>query len=42
MWAWLIRGNYGFVLRMRHKVDVKLTAYASTILAASRFSFSCF
>src|SRR5271154_2609848 len=32
LWAWLLSG-YGFVLRMRHKVDVRLTAFASTILA---------
>ena len=32
LWAFLLSA-YGFVLRVRHKVDVKLTAYASTILA---------
>src|SRR5205085_2675634 len=32
LWAWLLSA-YGFVLRMRHKVDVRLTAFASTILA---------
>lgn len=38
LWAWLLAG-FGFVLRLRHKVDVKLTAYASTILAAIQFFF---
>ncbi len=38
LWAWLLAG-YGFVLRVRHKVDVKLTAYASTILAGIQVFF---
>ncbi len=38
LWAWLLAG-YGLVLRLRHKVDVKLTAYASTILAATQLFF---
>jgi cytochrome c-type biogenesis protein CcmF len=38
LWAWLLAG-YGLVLRMRHKVDVKLTAYASTILAGIQVFF---
>ena len=38
LWAWLLAA-YGFVLRMRHKVDVKLTAYASTILAGIQVFF---
>ncbi|HEX5234426.1 MAG TPA: heme lyase CcmF/NrfE family subunit [Silvibacterium sp.] len=38
LWAWLL-ATYGFVLRMRHKVDVKLTAYASTILAGVQLFF---
>ncbi|MGC2637843.1 MAG: heme lyase CcmF/NrfE family subunit [Acidobacteriaceae bacterium] len=38
LWAWLLTG-YGFVLRMRHKVDVSLTAYASTILAGIQVFF---
>jgi cytochrome c-type biogenesis protein CcmF len=38
LWAWLLSA-YGFVLRVRHKVDVKLTAYASTILAAIQVFF---
>src|ERR1700741_3786326 len=38
LWAWLLTA-YGFVLRMRHKVDVKLTAYASTILAGVQVFF---
>jgi cytochrome c-type biogenesis protein CcmF len=39
LWAWLLAG-YGFVLRLRHKVDVKLTAYASTILAGIQVFFT--
>ncbi len=38
LWAWLLSA-YGFVLRLRHKVDVKLTAYASTILAGIQVFF---
>jgi cytochrome c-type biogenesis protein CcmF len=38
LWAWLL-AIYGFVLRVRHKVDVKLTAYASTILAGVQVFF---
>jgi cytochrome c-type biogenesis protein CcmF len=38
LWAWLL-ATYGFVLRLRHKVDVKLTAYASTILAGVQVFF---
>jgi cytochrome c-type biogenesis protein CcmF len=38
LWAWLLTG-YGFVLRIRHTVDVKLTAYASTILAGIQIFF---
>src|SRR5271155_701914 len=38
LWAWLL-GTYGFVLRLRHKVDVTLTAYASTILAGVQLFF---
>jgi len=38
LWAFLLAA-YGFVLRVRHKVDVKLTAYASTILAAVQVFF---
>lgn len=38
LWAWLL-GAYGFVLRLRHKVDVRLTAYASTILAGIQVFF---
>ncbi|MFP5275685.1 MAG: heme lyase CcmF/NrfE family subunit [Acidobacteriota bacterium] len=38
LWAWLL-GTYGFVLRLRHKTDVKLYAYAGTILAAIQFFF---
>jgi len=32
LWAWLLSA-YGFVLRIRHRVDVRLSAFASTILA---------
>ncbi|HXB61373.1 MAG TPA: heme lyase CcmF/NrfE family subunit [Acidobacteriaceae bacterium] len=38
LWAWLLSA-YGFVLRMRHRVDMRLTAYASTILAAIQLFF---
>jgi cytochrome c-type biogenesis protein CcmF len=38
LWAWLL-ATYGFVVRYRHKVDVKLSAYASTILAGIQVFF---
>ncbi|MGH9591002.1 MAG: heme lyase CcmF/NrfE family subunit [Terracidiphilus sp.] len=38
LWAWLLAG-YGFVLRLTHKSDVKLYAYAGTILAGVQFFF---
>ena len=38
LWAWLL-ATYGFVLRMTHKTDVKLYAYAGTILAAVQVFF---
>ena len=38
LWAWLL-GTYGFVLRLTHKRDVKLYAYAGTILAAVQVFF---
>ncbi|MDE1175111.1 MAG: heme lyase CcmF/NrfE family subunit [Edaphobacter sp.] len=38
LWAWLL-SCYGFVLRMRHKVDVRLSAFASTILAGIQVFF---
>jgi cytochrome c-type biogenesis protein CcmF len=38
LWAWLLSA-YGFVLRVRHKVDVRLTAFASTILAGVQVFF---
>jgi cytochrome c-type biogenesis protein CcmF len=38
LWAWLLSA-YGFVLRVRHRVDMRLTAYASTILAAIQLFF---
>ncbi len=37
-WA-LILSAYAFVVRLRHKVDVKLTAYVSVILAAVQVFF---
>ncbi len=37
-WA-LLLSTYGLFLRLRHKVDVKLVAYASTILAAIQLFF---
>ncbi len=38
LWAWLLSA-YGFVMRVRHKADVTLHAYASTILAAIQTFF---
>jgi cytochrome c-type biogenesis protein CcmF len=38
LWAWLLAA-YGFVLRLRHKTDVTLFAYASTILAGIQLFF---
>ena len=38
LWAWLL-GTYGFILRLTHKTDVKLYAYAGTILAAIQTFF---
>jgi cytochrome c-type biogenesis protein CcmF len=38
LWAWLLAA-YGFVLRLRHKSDVKLHAYAGTILAGVQVFF---
>jgi cytochrome c-type biogenesis protein CcmF len=38
LWALLLSG-YGFVLRVRHRVDVRLSAYASTILAGIQVFF---
>src|SRR5271156_3189316 len=38
LWAWLLSA-YGFVLRVRHKVDVRLVAFASTILAGVQVFF---
>jgi cytochrome c-type biogenesis protein CcmF len=38
LWAWLLSA-YGFVLRLRHRVDVRLTAYASTIMAGIQVFF---
>ncbi len=38
LWAWLLSA-YGFVLRLRHKVDVRLSAFASTIAAGVQVFF---
>ncbi|MBB6143853.1 cytochrome c-type biogenesis protein CcmF [Silvibacterium bohemicum] len=38
LWAWLLAA-YEFVLRVRHKVDVRLTAYASMILSGIQVFF---
>ena len=38
LWA-LLLSAYGFVLRARHRVDVRLSAYASTILAGIQVFF---
>ncbi|HWZ45962.1 MAG TPA: heme lyase CcmF/NrfE family subunit [Candidatus Saccharimonadales bacterium] len=37
-WAWLLSA-YGFVLRLRYKVDPKLVAYASVVLAGIQVFF---
>src|SRR5438270_11709254 len=37
-WAWLL-SSYGLVLRLRHKVDSRLVAHASMILAAIQVFF---
>ena len=37
-WGWLL-SLYALVVRVRHRVDVKLSAYASVILAAVQFFF---
>ncbi|MFB3812892.1 MAG: heme lyase CcmF/NrfE family subunit [Terriglobales bacterium] len=37
-WAWLL-STYGLVLRLRHKVDVRLVAHASSIVAAVQTFF---
>lgn len=39
-WAWLL-STYGLVLRLRHKVDVRLVAHASVIVAAVQVFFLC-
>ena len=38
LWAWLL-ATYGFVLRLTHKTDVTLYAYAGAILAAIQVFF---
>ena len=38
LWSFLL-ATYGFVLRLRHKVDVRLSAFASTILAGIQVFF---
>lgn len=38
LWAWLLSA-YGFVLRLRHRIDVRLSAFASTILAGIQVFF---
>src|ERR1700733_14930213 len=38
LWALLLSG-YGFVLRMRHRVDMRLSAFASTIMAGLQIFF---
>src|ERR1035437_7693118 len=38
LWAWMLSA-YGFVLRLRHRVDVRLTAFASVIMAAIQTFF---
>jgi cytochrome c-type biogenesis protein CcmF len=38
LWAWMLSA-YGFVLRLRHRVDVRLTAFASVIMASIQTFF---
>jgi cytochrome c-type biogenesis protein CcmF len=38
LWSFLL-ATYGFVLRLRHKVDVRLSAFAGTILASVQVFF---
>ena len=38
LWAFLLSA-YGFVLRVRHRVDVRLSAFASVILSGIQFFF---
>ena len=38
LWAWLL-GGYGFILRLTNEAEVKLYAYAGTILAAVEVFF---
>ena len=38
LWAFLLSA-YGFVLRVRHRVDVRLCAFASVIMAAIQIFF---
>jgi cytochrome c-type biogenesis protein CcmF len=38
LWAWMLSA-YGFVLRVRHRVDVRLSAFASVIMAAIQTFF---
>src|SRR6202522_4252913 len=38
LWAWMLSA-YGFVLRFRHRVDVRLSAFASVIMAAIQTFF---
>ncbi len=38
LWAWLL-GAYGFVVRVRYRIDVRLCAFASVILAAIQIFF---
>lgn len=38
LWAWLLTG-YAFLLRLRHRIDERLIAFASTVLAAIEVFF---
>ena len=38
LWAWLLAA-YGFIVRIRQRVDVRLSAYASVILAGIQLFF---
>src|ERR1700733_7539246 len=38
LWSWLL-ATYGLVVRLRHRVDVRLSGYASTILSSAQVFF---
>jgi cytochrome c-type biogenesis protein CcmF len=38
LWAWLL-ATYGFILRLRYKIDPKLVAFASVVMAGAQLFF---